>query len=107
LHTLFTSVCERAGGEGDLEAGGGKAEGRRLVESEYMRGAGGADGGGRSVVVVPGEEAVALPDRGSGDLVDRGWLRSIHFLLKQKISLHLHPSTDPILTEWRVGTLGR
>jgi len=38
LHTLFTSVCERAGGEGDLEAGGGKAEGRRLVESEYMRG---------------------------------------------------------------------
>ena len=88
LHTLFTSVCERAGGEGDLEAGGGKAEGRRLV-------------------AVPGEEAVALPDRGSGDLVDRGWLRSIHFLLKQKISLHLHPSTDPILTELRVGTLGR
>jgi len=49
------------GGEGGRSGGWRREDrGARLVESEYMRGAGGADGGGRSVVVVPGEEAVAF-----------------------------------------------
>jgi hypothetical protein len=58
-------VCER---EGDLEAGGGKTEGR-LVESEYMWAgeqeasttAGGAWSWRRWRWCLPGEEAVALP----------------------------------------------
>ena len=55
-------VCVN-GGEGGRSGGWRREDrGARLVESEYMRGAGGADGGGRSVgvVVVPGEEAVAF-----------------------------------------------